>query len=103
MPDLQRVLPDYDPVDQQLQDPLPLLERGLVEPGADSPAEPLEVRPDRLRRPPLGLQPLLLVPLRAQDLAPPLDLSAAPLQLGQVEHPGLIGVDQPLFLPAEPL
>jgi hypothetical protein len=30
--DLQRILTDYDPVDQQLQDPLPLGQRRLIEP-----------------------------------------------------------------------
>src|SRR5512143_423528 len=103
MPDLQRVLPDYDPLDQQLQDPLSLREWRLVEPGPHSQAERFQVRPGRLRRLPLGLQSLLLITLGDEDLTSALDLFATGLQLGQVEHLGLIGVDQPLFLSAEPL
>src|SRR3954470_1235748 len=103
MPDLQRVLPDYDPLDQQLQDPLPLRERRLLEPGPHPPAERLQVRPDRLRLLPPGLQSLLLITLRDENMTSALDLFATGLQLGQVEHPGLVGVDQPLLLPAETL
>src|SRR4051812_1977086 len=103
MPDLQRVLPDYDPLDQQLQDPLPLRERRLVEPGPHPLAEGLEVRPDRLRLLPLGLQSLLLITLGDENMATALDLFATGLQLAQVEHPGLVGVDQPSLLPAETL
>lgn len=103
MSDLQRVLPDYDPLDQQLQDPLSLRERRLVEAAPHSLAERLDVRPDRLRRLPLGLQSLLLITLRDENMTSSLNLFTAGLQLGQVEHTGLIGVDQPLFLPVEPL
>jgi hypothetical protein len=103
VPDLQRVLPDYDPVDQQLQDPLSLPEGRLVEPRPHSPAERLQVRPDRLRRLTLGGQSLLLVALRGQDLPAASDLIAAGLQLLQVDHLGLIGIDQPLLLAGEPL
>ncbi|WP_406696324.1 hypothetical protein [Singulisphaera sp. Ch08] len=103
MPDLQRVFPDYDSVDQQLQDPLPLCEGRLVEPVADSSAERLEVCPDGLRRLPLGVQSLFLVTLCCKDMSMPLNFLATCLQLGQIDHLSLISVDQPLFLPVEPL
>jgi len=72
------VLPDYDPLDQELQDPLALREGRLVEPGPHPPAERLEVRPDRLRRLTLGLKPLLLVSLGHEDLPSAADLFPAP-------------------------
>jgi hypothetical protein len=103
MADFQRVLPDYDPLDQQLQDSLSIRECRLVEPGPHSQAERLQVRPDRLRRLALGLQLLLLVTLGDENMTSALDLFATGLQLGQVEHPGLIGVDQALLLPVETL
>ncbi|WZP00337.1 hypothetical protein EP7_001971 [Isosphaeraceae bacterium EP7] len=93
VPDLQRVLPDYDPLDQQLQDPLTLREGRHVEPGSHPTAEFLQVRPDLLRRLTLDLQPLFLVALGDQDLASASDLIAAGLQLLQVDHLGLVGVD----------
>jgi len=103
VPDLQRVLPDYDPLDQQLQDPLTFRERRLVEPGSHPLAERLEVRPDRHRGPSLAIEPVLLISLGDQDLTAALDLFAAGLQLGQLEDPGLVGIDQASFLPVEPL
>ena len=103
MPDLQRVLPDYDPVDEQLQDPLSLREGRLVEPGPHPPAERLQVRPDCLGRLTLGGQSLLLVALGGQDLPTAPDLIAAGLQFLQVDHLGLIGIDQSLLLAGEPL
>ena len=81
MPDLQRVLPDYDPLDQQLQDPLPLGQRRLVEPRPQPMTERLEVRPHRLRGLPLGTQALLLIALGGQDLPAAPDPVAAGPQL----------------------
>ena len=75
----------------------------LVEPGPHPPAERLQVRPARPRLLPLGLQSLLLVTLGDEDMTSALDLFATDLQLNQLEHPGLVGVDQPLLLPAETL
>lgn len=103
MPDLQRVLPDYDPLDQQLQDPLPLHQVRLVEPGPHSLAERFDVRPHRLRCPTLVRRSLLLVALRRQDLAATTDLFAADPQLLQVDDLGLVGVDQTSLLAVEPL
>jgi hypothetical protein len=103
VPDLQRVLPDYDPLDQQLQDPLTFREGRLVQPGSHPLAERLEVRPDRPRGLSLAIQPLLLIPLGDEDLTAASDLFATGLQFGQLEHPGLIRVDQASFLPVEPL
>ncbi len=101
--DLQRVLADYDPLDQQLQDPLPLGERRLAQTRADPATECLEVGPDRSGRLLLVAEALLLVALGDQHLPTPADLLAASLQFGQVDHLGLIRIDQSLLLAGEPL
>jgi hypothetical protein len=46
---------------------------------------------------------LLLVALGDENMTSALDLFTTGLELGQVEHSGLVGVDQPLVLPAEAL
>ena len=51
----------------------------------------------------LGLQPLLLVTLGDGNMTSALDLFATGLQLGQVDHLRLVGVDQPSLLLVEPL
>jgi hypothetical protein len=62
--DLHRVFPHDDAVDQQLQDPLPLGQRRLIEPRPHPLAERRQIDPDLLRRLALGAQSLLLIALQ---------------------------------------
>ena len=103
MPDLQRVLPDYDPLDQQLQDPLPLGQRRLIEPRPHPLAERLRSDQTAFAVWRSDLQSLLLVTLgRSGHAVAPWICSRRLLQLVQVDHLGLVGVEQPLLLAVEP-
>ncbi len=102
MADLQCVLPHDDPIDEQLQDPLLLGEGRLLEPRPHPLAERLQVGPDLLGRLALAPQSLFLVPLGREYQPPPPDLLTAPLEFVEVDHLGLVGIDQPLFLAIEP-
>jgi hypothetical protein len=101
--DLHSVLPHDDPVDEQLQDPLLLGQRRLVEPRAHPLAERRQVGPDLLRGLAFAPQSLLLVALCREHQPPPTDLLAPLLQFVEVDRLGLVGVEQPLLLAVEPV
>ncbi len=101
MADLQRVRTDYDSVDQQLQDPLLLGQRRLIEPRPHALAERRQVGPDLLRRQALATQSLLLLVLYRKNMSPSHDLFASLLQLTEVDHLRLIGAEQAPLLAVE--
>jgi len=101
--DLERVLVDDDALDEQLQDSLSFSEGGGVQPAADALAEGRQIGEDGLGRESLLAETELLGALRFQALAllghvlPPLS------ELCQADDLGLVGVQEPLVGPAEPL
>src|SRR4051794_25158200 len=101
MADLQRILTDYDPVDQQLQDPLPLGEGRLIEPRPHSLAERRQLGPDFPSRLALGVQPPLLLTLCREDMSPYANLFPTLLELVELDRLRLIGVEQALLLAVE--
>src|SRR5262249_15579179 len=98
---LQRVVPYNDTLDQQLQEPLPVGQGRLLQPGAGALAEGLQVRPYFPGGVLLSPEPRLLLALGRQDLPPARDLRATLLQLGEVERLRLVGVKQALLLAVE--
>jgi len=100
--DLQRVLPHDDALNEHVQEPLFLGQRGLVEPAADALAKRLQVRQGLPGRAPLGAQACLLVPLRGEGFAPAGQLLPALLELGQVDDLRLVGVEQALLFAVQP-
>ncbi|HMB03196.1 MAG TPA: hypothetical protein VKP69_05565 [Isosphaeraceae bacterium] len=102
MADLQRVFPHDDPLNEQLQDPLPLGQRRLIEPRPHPLAERRQVGPDLFRGLTLAAQSLLLVPLGREHQPPPPDLFTALLEFVEVDRFGLVGVEEPLLLAVEP-
>jgi hypothetical protein len=98
MADLQRVLPHDDALDQQPQDLLPLGEAGRRQSAPHTVAERLQVCPYLPGLLTLRPQPRLLLVLGGQRLAAAGNLLTAILQLRQVDDPGLVGIEQPLFL-----
>src|SRR4051794_31928073 len=101
MADLQRIGTDYDPVDQQLQDPLPLGQGRLVEPRPHPLAERRQLRPDLPRRLAFGAQPLLLLTLYRKDMSPYANLFATLLELVDLDGLRLVGIEQALLLAIE--
>ena len=101
MADLQRILTDDDPVDQQLQDPLPLGQGRLIEPRPHPLAERRQVGPDFLRRLTLGAEPLLLLVLSREHTPAHANLFATLLEFVEVNRLRLVGVEQPLLLAVE--
>src|SRR4051794_8615973 len=101
MADLQRIGTDYDPVDQQLQDPLPLGQCRLIEPRPHPLAERRQLGPDLPRRLAFGAQPLLLFTLYRKDMSPYANLFATLLELVELDRLRLVGVEQALLLAVE--
>lgn len=94
MANLQRILFHYDPLDQQLQDRLALLERGGIQPARDACAEGSQIVQHRLRAEPLLTQARPLLLLIAQRV-PALGQGLPPLrQFLQCDHLGLVGIEQ---------
>ncbi len=90
MADLQRIWTDSDPVDQQLQDPLPLGQGRLIEPRPHPLAERRQVGPDFLRRLALGAEPLLLLVLSREYMPAHANLFATLLEFVEVNRLRLV-------------
>jgi hypothetical protein len=95
MANLQGVFPDDNPLDEQLQDGLPVLEARLTQPGADPFAESRELRQHGLPAGAFLPQPPLLFALGHQGAAPLLEQRAALGQFVQGEDAGLVRIQQP--------
>jgi hypothetical protein len=103
MADLQSVFPDNNPLDEQLQDGLPVLEARLTQPGADPLTEGRQFRQHRLSAG-AGLPQLpLLFALVHQGAAPLLQQWAALGQFRQGEDAGLVRIQQPALFASQAL
>jgi hypothetical protein len=96
--DLQRVLSYDDPLHDQLQDPLLLVLRELIQARPNPFAEGRQFPPGGLGLSQARVKLLLLGGVGDKDLATVLDLLAPLLQLVQPDHFSLIGIDQPDLL-----
>ena len=103
MADLQSILPHDNPLDEQLQDGLPVLEAGLTQPGADPLTEGRQLRQHRLRAGAFLPQLHLLFALVQQGSSPLLQQRAALGQFVQGEDAGLVRIQQPALLASQAL
>ena len=103
MANLQRIVPDDNPLDEQLQDGLPVLEAGLAQPGADPLTEARQLHQHGLPTGPFLPQLPLLFALGHQGASPLLQQRAALGQLVQGEDAGLVRIQQPALLASQAL
>jgi len=101
--DLQCLVADDDALHQELQQLLPLLEGHRRQPVAHPGAERPQAAQHVLRVEPLPPEPLPLGLLVQQPAPPLLEQHPALGQLPQLDDRGLVGVEQSLLLPPEPL
>lgn len=103
MANLQSIVPDDNPLDEQLQDGLPVLEARLTQPGADPFAESRQLRQHRLPAGAFLPQLPLLFALGHQGAAPLLQQRAALGQFVQGEDAGLVRIQHPALFPSQAL
>jgi SRSO17 transposase len=96
--DLDLVVGDDHPVDEQFSQQPALLEGGCGQPGADGLAECLDTVSDGLQFQPLGGGGVQLALLGRQGGAAAVQLVPLALEFGQGDDLGQVGIEQPLLL-----
>jgi hypothetical protein len=92
MTDLQAAVVNDDAVDDQLQESLPVLKRGIVQPDLNPLAERPQIGHHRLSLAPLVAQATLLLELKIQGMTLVGQLPAAVLQFLQADHFRLVSI-----------
>jgi hypothetical protein len=103
MTDLQAAVVNDDAVDDQLQESLPVLKRGIVQPDLNPLAERPQIGHHRLSLAPLVAQATLLLELKIQGMTLVGQLPAAVLQFLQADHFRLVSIQQAPVAPRQPI
>jgi len=103
MTDLQAAVVNDDAVDDQLQESLPVLKRGILQPDLNPLAERPQIGHHRLSLAPLVAQATLLLELKVQGMTLVGQLSAAVLQFLQADHLRLVSIQQAPVAPRQPV
>jgi hypothetical protein len=103
MANLQSLVPDDNPLDEQLQDGLPVREAGLAQAGADPLTEARQLHQHGLPTGTFLPQLPQLFALGHQGASPLLQQRAALGQFVQGEDAGLVRIQQPALFPSQAL
>src|SRR3954462_15492933 len=102
MTDLQAAVVNDDAVDDQLQESLPVLKRGILQPDLNPLAERPQIGHHRLSLAPLVAQATLLLELKIQGMTLVGQLPATVLQFLQADHFRLVSIQQAPVAPRQP-
>jgi len=103
MTDLQAAVVNDDAVDDQLQESLPVLKRGILQPDLNPLAERPQIGHHRLSLVALVAQATLLLELKIQGMTLVGQLPAAVLQFLQADHLRLVRIQQAPVAPRQPV